>query len=51
VARNNFNDAARVYNTFIKQFPNNFIASMTKFTERPYFAAAEGTDVAPKVEF
>src|SRR5690606_21446887 len=31
VARNNFNDAARVYNTFIKQFPNNLIASFTKF--------------------
>ena len=51
VARNNFNDAARGYNTFIKQFPNNFIASLTKFTARPYFEAAEGTEVAPKVEF
>ena len=51
VARNNFNDAARAYNTFIKQFPNNFIASLTKFTDRPYFEAAEGTEVAPKVEF
>ena len=51
VARSNFNDAARAYNTFIKQFPNNFIASLTKFTDRPYFEAAEGTEVAPKVEF
>ncbi len=51
VARNNFNDAARGYNTFIKQFPNNFIASLTKFTQRPYFEAAAGTEVAPKVEF
>jgi hypothetical protein len=24
---------------------------MTKFSERPYFEAAEGTEVAPKVEF
>jgi len=51
VARNNFNDAAREYNTFIKQFPNNIIASFTKFKDRPYFEAREGTDVAPKVEF
>src|SRR5665647_29809 len=51
VARNNFNDAARAYNTFIKLFPKNFIASLTKFTERPYFEAAEGTEVAPKVQF
>jgi LemA protein len=51
VARNNFNDAARVFNTFIKQFPNNLIASFTKFNDRPYFEAQEGTEVAPKVEF
>ncbi len=51
VARNNFNDAARNYNTFIKQFPNNLIASFTKFNDRPYFEAREGTDVAPTVQF
>jgi LemA protein len=51
VARNNFNDAARAYNTYIKQFPKNLIASVTKFTQRPYFESAEGTEVAPKVEF
>ncbi|MDX9772754.1 MAG: LemA family protein [Bacteroidales bacterium] len=51
VARNNFNDAAREYNTFIKKFPNNLIASITKFSDRPYFEAMEGAEVAPKVEF
>jgi len=51
VARGNFNDAAREYNTFIKKFPNNFIASIGKFSERPYFKAQEGTDVAPQVQF
>lgn len=51
VARSNFNDAAREYNTFIKKFPNNLIASFTKFTDRPYFEAQKGTEVAPKVEF
>jgi len=51
MARGAFNDAARVYNTFIKQFPNSFIASLTRFKERPYFEAQEGTEVVPKVEF
>jgi len=51
VARSNFNDAAREYNTFIKKFPNNFIASIGKFSERPYFKAQEGTNVAPQVQF
>ncbi len=51
VARNNFNEAAREYNTFKKQFPNNIIASLAKFSDRPYFEAQQGTEVAPKVEF
>ncbi len=51
MARNNFNEAARSYNTYIKQFPTNLIAAITGFKERPYFEAREGTDVAPKVEF
>jgi len=51
VARRDFNDASREYNTFIKKFPNNFIASIGKFSERPYFKAQEGTDIAPEVEF
>jgi len=51
VARNNFNDAARAYNTFIKRFPNMIIANFTKFRERPYFEAQEGSDKAPEVKF
>lgn len=51
VARNNFNDAARAYNTFIKRFPNMIVASFSKFTARPYFEAQEGTDRAPEVTF
>ena len=51
VARNNFNDAAKIYNTFIKRFPNMIVASFTKFNERPYFEAKEGADVAPQVQF
>jgi LemA protein len=51
VARNNFNDAARTYNTYIKRFPNMIVASLAKFTARPYFEAEEGANRAPEVKF
>lgn len=51
VARQNFNDAARNYNTKIRRFPNNIIAGMFGFEKKAYFEANEGTDVAPQVEF
>ena len=51
VARNNFNDAARTYNTFIKRFPNMIVATFAKFTARPYFEAQEGAEKAPEVKF
>jgi len=51
VARNNFNDAARTYNTYIKRFPNMIVARFTKFTARPYFEAEEGANKAPEVKF
>jgi len=51
VARNNFNDAARTYNTYIKRFPNMIVASLAKSTARPYFEAEEGANRAPEVKF
>lgn len=51
VARNEFNEIARTYNTYIKTFPNMIIAGLTKFTQRPYFEAQEGADKAPQVQF
>lgn len=51
VERQKFNDAARDYNTYIRQFPNNLIAGMFSFTAKPYFTAAAGAENAPKVEF
>jgi LemA protein len=51
VERRNFNTVATTYNTQIRQFPTVLYAGMLGFKERPYFEAAEGTDVAPKVEF
>ena len=51
VERRNFNENAREFNTFIKQFPQSIIAGMKGFTERPYFEAMEGTENAPVVQF
>lgn len=51
VERKRFNDVARSYNTSIRSFPRNILASMFGFEKRPYFEAEEGSDKAPKVEF
>ena len=51
VERKKFNDAARVYNTTIRQFPKNIVAGMFGFEKKPYFEVQEGAEQAPKVEF
>jgi LemA protein len=51
VERRKFNDAAQTFNTYIKRFPQNFIAGMFKFSARPYFESMEGAEKAPVVEF
>ena len=51
VARKNFNDAAKDYNTAIRRFPKNILAGMFGFDKRAYFEAQEGAEVAPTVEF
>ncbi len=50
-ARRKFNEAAQAFNTYIKRFPQNFIAGMSGFTARPYFESMEGADKAPQVQF
>ena len=51
VSRKYYNDAAQQYNTKIRTFPTNMVASMTGFVKKPYFKAEEGAEKAPKVEF
>lgn len=51
VERRKFNDTARSYNTYIRQFPKNLLAGMFGFTSKPYFEADAGAENAPKVEF
>ena len=51
VERQKFNETTRVYNTYIKSFPQNMLAGMFGFAAKPYFEASAGSEVAPKVEF
>ena len=50
-ARNDFNEVAKQYNTKRRTFPNNIIANIFGFGEKPYFQAQEGADKAPTVDF
>lgn len=51
VERQKFNETAQAYNTYIRQFPKNIIAALFGFERKAYFAAKEGSENAPKVEF
>ena len=51
VERRKFNEVAKVYNTNIRRFPKNIIASMFGFEKKPYFEAQEGANKAPEVKF
>jgi LemA protein len=49
--RTRFNEVAQTYNTLVRRFPNNIIAGLSGFTQKPYFKAQEGADKAPEVKF
>ncbi len=51
VERRNFNEVVGSYNTYIRKFPQNIIASIFGFEKRAYFEAEAGSEKAPKVEF
>lgn len=51
VERKRFNESARTFNTYIKQFPRVILANMFGFGEKQYFKSTEGAETAPKVEF
>ncbi len=48
VARTNFNNAAKKFNTAIRRFPKNILAGLFGFEKRAYFEAAEGAEQAPQ---
>ena len=49
--RMKFNETARAYNTMVRSFPKNIIASMFNFYTKGYFKAEEGAETAPEVKF
>lgn len=51
IARQDYNKVATEYNTKIKKFPTNILASMFNFDEKPLYKAADGASEVPKVDF
>lgn len=53
VERSRFNETARDFNTKRNSFPTTLMAGFfgSRFSEKAYFSAAAGADVAPKVKF
>ena len=51
VERRKYNEEARGFNARIKRFPGNLLAGSFGFTEKGYFEAREGADVAPEIAF
>lgn len=51
VARKNYNDAVNTYNSMIKRFPDNIIASMFGFEKKEYYEADEESKDVPNVSF
>lgn len=51
VERQRYSDVVNEYNTSIRRFPKNIIASCFGFDKKAYFQAQQGAENAPKVEF
>ena len=50
-ARRDYNGAVQEYNTAIRKFPDNLVASLFGFEKKDYFQAADGAENVPNVEF
>ena len=50
-SRKTFNDAVNTYNVEVRRFPTNIFAGMFGFKQKQPFAAEEGAEKAPKVQF
>ena len=51
VERRKFNEVVQTYNTAVQTFPTVLFARLLGFPPKPYFAAREGADIAPDVQF
>jgi len=50
-SRNDYNDAVKAYNAYIRTFPQAITAKVTGAKARTYFEAASGTETPPTVDF
>lgn len=50
-ARQDFNEAVKIYNTHVQGFLNSMFLNPVKFPEKEGFKAAVGSEVAPTVDF
>jgi LemA protein len=50
-SRNDYNDAVKAYNAYIRTFPQAITAKVTGAKARTYFEAAGGTETPPTVDF
>lgn len=51
VARTDYNEAARGYNTKIQTLPTNIVAGLFGFDKFSYFESEKGVDKAPQIDF
>lgn len=49
VARTDYNDIVRSYNTYVQSFPSNILASMFSYRQERFFMNEPKTDKAPKM--
>src|SRR5256885_15541871 len=50
-SRNDYNEAVKDYNAYIRQFPQAITAKVTGSKPRTYYEAAPGSETAPTVDF
>ncbi|MDS1029304.1 LemA family protein [Bacillota bacterium LX-D] len=51
VARKDYNDVVKQYNSKIRRFPNNLFAGIFGFEKKPYFEAQPSANKVPDVNF
>ena len=51
VERQRFNESVQAYNVTVRQFPTALVARLAGFPPRAPFAAAQGAETAPPVQF
>lgn len=51
VERGRYNEGAQAFNTAVRRFPANIVASMSGFKQKAYFRGVAGSQQVPQVEF